>query len=225
MRTVVKIGGFAFQDEILDRLNKEYAKVANEIHSRGDQIAIVVGGGKKARYYIEAARRLGGKETLCDQIGILMSRINALVLISSIGVAASQIVPTTLKEAVNLYSIGKILVSGGLTPAQSTNAVAALIAEATMADMLIHLTDVDGVYNKDPKKHSDAEKMDQVSMAQLKQLVSPTGIQAGQYVLLDPTALGVIERSKLKVRIANGLDPQNIRRILEGEKIGTALKS
>ncbi len=224
MKLIIKIGGFLFKNENAEKLIIDYAEIANEIHSQGNNLAIIVGGGRHARAYIEAARRLGGTEDICDQIGILASRINALLFISSIGDAAAPVIPNSLQEAIKLYYTDKIIVTGGLTPAQSTNAVAALLAESLRANLLIHLTDVDGVYDKDPKKFSDAKKLDYISTDRLKELISPSGIQAGQFVLLDPTALGVIERSKLKVQIANGKDPQNIKRILKGEKIGTTIK-
>jgi uridylate kinase len=224
LKVVIKLGGFAFTGEMDEQLIGEYGKVLNEIHSRGHGVAVVTGGGRRARSYIEAARRLGGTETVCDQIGILVSKINALTLISSIGDAASPIVPNTLREAVYIFQAGKIAVSGGLSPAQSTNAVAALIAEAVKADVLIHLTDVEGVYDRDPKRFPDARKMDHVSIGELRSLISPTGIRAGGYTLMDPTALGVIERSKLRVRVASGLDPWNVKRIIQGEQVGTSIQ-
>lgn len=221
---MIKLGGFAFTSGMDERLIREYGKMLNDVHGRGHRLAVVTGGGRQARSYIEAARRLGGTEAVCDQIGILVSKINALTLISCVGDAASPTVPKTLWEAVYIFQSGRIAISGGLSPAQSTNAVAALIAEAVRADVLIHLTDVDGVYDKDPKRFPDAKKMDRISIGELRSLISPTGIQAGGYILMDPTALGVIERSKLKVRVASGLDPWNVERIIGGEDVGTSIQ-
>ncbi|MBS7626377.1 UMP kinase [Candidatus Bathyarchaeota archaeon] len=221
MKLVVKAGGYLFPSEIDTGDIRRFAAVMRQLRSRGHDIVIVTGGGFKARQYIEAVRRLGGDEAYCDEVGIRFARLNALLLISSLGDDAYPDVPETLQRLRAYHQHGKIVVLGGLQPGQSTNAVAALAAETVGADMLINATDVDGVYLKDPKKDPSARRLEEVSVKDLMRIVLDEKVEAGGYKLFDPIAIKIIERSKIPTWILNGRDPENILRVVEGGKVGT----
>lgn len=227
MRVVLKIGGSLIQDEKGDiRVEKvaEYAKVILKLRKDNIEIiSVILGGGKTARKYIEAARKLGAVEGLCDEIGIRAAQLNAQIMIGALNREAYPTVPETLQEVVDAATTGKIVVVGGLQPGQSTNAVAALIAERTKADILINATNVDGVYTKDPKKDPRAEKLDQVTIKEIQEIIGGKGFFAGKYELFDIVALKILERSKIPTWIINGEDPGNILRTIAGEKIGTQI--
>jgi len=109
---------------------------------------------------------------------------------------------------------------GGVQPGQSTNAAAAMAAEAMHAD-LVNATDVDGVYTADPRKDPTARKLDVVTPEELMRILAAEGTKAGEYALMDPVAIQVIRRSKIPVTIVDGRDPMNIDKALHGKRIGT----
>jgi len=182
---------------------------------------IVTGGGAVARHYIRAARDMDVPESLCDHLGILVSRLNARLLVDGMGEYAFPEVPTTIDELKHYFASGKIVAMGGMTPGHSTNAVAAIAAETIKADLLVNATDVDGVYTSDPSKDPNAKKLDEVTANQLIEILSRTDIKAGGYELMDPLALRIIQRSAIPTIIMNGRPPQNVLKALENQPIGT----
>ncbi len=225
MRVVLKLGGSLLYDSsgvvILDRI-KQYAEVLRELYSQNHGFVIVVGGGKPARVFISAARELGANEAQCDWLGIKLARNNAELLSAALGDIAYPRIAESLDDLEIAMTTGKIVLMGGLTPGQSTNAVAALAAEAFRADLLLNGTNVDGVYDKDPKER-DAKKLDKVSIKELREILAGGGTRAGEYKLFDPVAIRVVERSHIKTVIFNGQNPESLKRLVSGEELGTRI--
>ncbi|MFW9799253.1 MAG: UMP kinase [Candidatus Thorarchaeota archaeon] len=225
MRAVLKLGGSLLYDDkgqiLTDRV-RAYAKVVDSFVADGNSMVIVVGGGKPARTFIAAARELGANEAQCDWLGIKVARNNAELLGAALGDIAYPRIVETLDELETAICIGEVVLMGGLTPGQSTNAVAALAAETVQADMLFNATNVDGIYDRDPKE-SGAKKLDQVNVDELSKILSGTGTRAGEYKLFDPVAIRVVGRSRIPTVIFNGNDPENLLRLAKGEKIGSKI--
>jgi uridylate kinase len=220
LKAVVKLGGFAFPGREEKTLVEEYVRVFKELIVE-NHLVVVAGGGAIARTYIKAARDMGVSESLCDQIGILVSRLNARLLLDGLGEYAFPEVPVNVDELRHYFASGKIVVMGGLTPGHSTNAVAAIAAETIGAELFVNATDVDGVYTTDPEKDKLAQKLEQVTVKQLTEILSMTGVTAGAYDLMDPLALRIIARSNLPTIILDGRKPMNIVKALRNEKVGT----
>jgi uridylate kinase len=110
---------------------------------------------------------------------------------------------------------------GGLKPGMTTDSVAALIAERISADLLVKGTDQDGVYNKDPKKHRDAVKLDHLSFDDLTGVFSESKHKAGIHQIIDPEAVKILKRQHVRLVVVNGFKPENILAAVKGEKIGT----
>jgi uridylate kinase len=225
VKAVIKIGGFLFGERIDSDQVRAHAQILKGLHMEGQQIVVVAGGGETARKYISAARAQGANEAQCDQIGIHATRLNARLLISALGEDAFPEVPETIEELGRYFTAGRIVAMGGLQPAHSTDAVAAIAAEAINADVFIKATDAPGVCTRDPKKHPNAKKLDTISTRELLQLLSAESVAAGGYELIDPIALRVIERSRILAWIIPGDDPANVKRALRGETIGTKITS
>lgn len=221
MKAVIKLGGFAFADEAKP-LVEEYVKLFKELVGEY-HLVVVTGGGPLARKYIMTAREMDVPESLCDQLGILVSRLNARLLVHGLGEYAFPEIPENIDELKHYFASGKIVAMGGLQPAHSTNAVAAIAAETVDADLLVNATDVEGVFTADPSKDSKAKKLDEVSVTRLTEILSKVDMSAGAYDLMDPLALRIIQRSKIPTVIVDGRTPQNVARALRGEKIGTKL--
>ena len=220
MKAVVKLGGFAFSSEGQHPLVEEYVKLFKAMVGQ-HHLVVITGGGPIARYYIRAAREMHVPESLCDHLGILVSRLNARLLVDGLGEYAFPEVPTTIDELKRYFASGKIVVLGGLTPGHSTNAVAAIAAETIVADLFVNATDVDGVYTGDPSKDPRAKKLDEVTMDELSEILSKTGMGAGEYDLMDLLALRIIQRSRIPTVILNGRSPENVVKALQNERTGT----
>ncbi|NVM55018.1 MAG: UMP kinase [Candidatus Helarchaeota archaeon] len=227
MKLVIKIGGSLLLDkegQIRVALITQFAKNLELLLKEGHEIVVVVGGGIEARKYITAMRALGASEGFCDDIGIRVSRVNARLLISALKGLVYPIPPRTLEDALQAASIRRLVVLGGLQPGQSTNAVAAVVAELIGAKILINATDVDGIYTADPNKDPEAEKLDEITTAQFYKLIDkPDSNRAGQYELFDLLALKIVERSKIYTHFISGKNPENIIKVIKGEKIGTRI--
>ena len=221
MRAVVKLGGALFRREPNVAALKEMGKVLEGFVAKGNQLVLVAGGGENARTYISAARKLGAEESTCDLLGIQITRANAELLRLALGSIASSKIPTTLSDLPHCVGSGKTVVMGGLQPGQSTNAVAALAAEITRADILVNGTDVDGVYTEDPKKNSKAKLMRSVHVDKLLNWAMSGEVFAGRYELLDPLAIKIMQRARIPTRFVSLSDPSNIIAALQDKDIGT----
>jgi len=220
-KLVLKISGKLIDPSRPD-LFKKYVDVLRRIYEEGIKIAVITGGGVVARDYIKLCREISGNEGLCDMIGIEVSRLNALLLSFLLGDIAYRKVPESFKDLFDAWASDKIIILGGIQPGQSTSAVAAAVAEVLSADLLIYATVVEGVYNKDPREPG-AVLLKEVNTNDLRKILSSQSFYAGGYELIDHVAINIIERSRINTYIINGFDPENILRILRGEKIGTKI--
>jgi len=220
LRIVLKLTGKVFEHKYSELL-QSLASLIIDI-SKKHELAVVIGGGPIARSYIRMARSLNLSEAWCDIIAIEVTRINAKMFIALLNGYAYNEVPRNINEFLEAWSSGKIVVLGGLQPGQSTSAVAALIAEIIKADLLIYATDVDGIYDKDPKKYPDAKKKDIITLNELRKVLSQR-VEAGTYELIDPLAMIIIGRSKIKTIVLSAFKPEAIEKAIIGEKVGTEI--
>lgn len=219
-RVVIKLSGSVFGMDNVKTI-KEYATFLAKI-SKTCQPVIVAGGGKIARHYIGHARSSGADESSLDELGIEISRLNAKLLIYALKTKAYPHPPTTLQEVRHAVDSGLIVVAGGLHPGQSTNGTAALIAEKIQASVFLNATDVDGVYDKDPKKYANAKRFKKLEIRDLRKMLIHGDSVAGSYDLMDIVALKIIERSKIKTKIFMA-DPANLEKAIKGRPVGTEI--
>ena len=221
MKIVVTIGGSIIIKDHDFKKFRDYAEVLRNLKEEND-VFVVVGGGKTARDYIDIARSLEVSEAMCDDVGIEVTRLNAKLLIAALGPDAYPEVPHNFREALKFSDSNKIIVMGGTEPAHSTDAVGSILAEFVEADLLINATSVDGLYNKDPNKYSDAVMFKEVKPSKMMELMSSNEVKAGTYEFFDMTAIQIIKRSSIKTVIVNGENAQNILNAIEGN-IGTTI--
>ena len=160
------------------------------------------------------ARDLGIDEGTSDEIGILVTRLNANLLIAALGDAAYPKVAESHAEAKKFAESNKIVIMGGITPGQTTDAVAAVLAERVGASVFINVTSVDGIYSADPKKDKKAKRYETLTPKQLLKIVGGTGLTAGSNTVLDIIAARVVERSHIPLVVLDGRDPENLSRAI-----------
>ncbi len=223
MRVVLRIGGSVVASPVNTDLMSEYAEVVRTLKEQGHEIAVVVGGGSLAREFIAIAKKLGLDEQAQDEIAISVSRLFAQLFLKKLGALSGRKVALTLDDAAECLCEGKIVVMGGLKPGITTDAVAALVAERVKADLLVKGTDQDGVYDKDPRKHVDAVKLDHLSFDELPNVFSENKHKAGMHQIIDPEAVKVLKRERMKLVVVNGFKPGNILAAVKGESVGTVI--
>lgn len=217
---MIKLSGRVFGDDAADEL-KKYAHMLLDISGKVQPV-VVAGGGKVARHYIGIARSFGSDEASLDIMGIGVSRLNARLLIAALGDYAYPTVPVDLEQVGKAVADGKIVVTGGLHPGQSTNATAALIAEKVRAKIFLNATDVGGIYDSDPNKNKSAKMFKEITVKKCLELLGSENSAAGAYDLMDIVALKVIERSKIPTVVLKS-DPATIKGAIASKPIGTRI--
>jgi len=223
MRLVLRIGGSVVASPINENLVGKYVELLISLRKQGHEVAAVVGGGKLAREFITVARGLGLNMHSQDELAISASRLFAQLFTKKLGKSGCGKVALNLEEAAECLKKGKIIVMGGLKPGITTDAVAALVAEHINADLLVKGTDQDGVYDKDPRKHKDALKLDHLFLDDLCKVLELNKHEAGLHQVIDPVAIKILKRRRMKVVVVNGFNPENIRAAVNGDKVGTVI--
>ncbi|RLM53308.1 UMP kinase [Halobellus sp. Atlit-31R] len=222
MRVVVSIGGSVLAPDLDARRVEGHAAVVETLAAEGCDVGAVVGGGGVARDYIGAARELGANEVQLDQIGIDVTRINARLLIAALGPRVDPKVARDYEEAGDAIRRGDVSVMGGVMPGQTTDAVAAALAEYVGADLLVYATSVDGVYSADPGTDDSAEKYEHLTGSELVDVIAPMSRDAGASAPVDLLAAKLIERAEMRTIVLDGTDPSRIEdAVLRGEHSGT----
>jgi len=232
MATVIAaVGGSLLRPEIEQRHAwlEGLVSVIRDRVSMNDRIGLVVGGGAPAREGIELARPLIDNESHLDKIGIAATRMNATILreaLSDAGVSVSGTIPTRVDEAVLLLEERPVVVMGGTTPGHTTDAVAIRFAIASGAEKCIIATNVSKVFGEDPRSNPDAEPHDNLTHAQLQEIVGPAEhSRAGPSQVVDPVGVSEAKEAGLVLNILDGRDVGLIRAAIVGEEFeGTLVK-
>jgi uridylate kinase len=219
---VISIGGSVIlADDIGITYFEELASLLKKM-CKQYKIYIIVGGGKTARTYIKLGRELDLDEKKLDQIGIGITRTNARLLTNIVDISNEDI-PISTDEAKKIDK--PIIIMGGTTPGHSTDMVGAELAEKTNATKYIIATNVDGVYDKDPNKFSDAKQLREISIDELIQKYGTNWEVAGKNVVIDGPSLEIIQRAKIPTFVLNGKKLDQLEKAMTDQRFnGTILK-
>ncbi|MCU0226633.1 MAG: UMP kinase [Bryobacterales bacterium] len=231
-RILLKLSGEALAANQQFGLNPErVAELASEVKdvwAAGVDIGMVVGGGNFFRGVAAAARNMD--RVTADHMGMLATVINALAMQDAL---EKQDVPVRVMTAIHLQQVAEpyirrralrhlekrrvtIFAGGTSNPYFSTDTAAALRALEIQADVVIKATGVDGVYDKDPRKHPDAVRFTTVSYQDV--LARALGV-------MDASAVAMCRDNQLPIIVFNLAERGNIRRVVEGEAVGTIIGS
>lgn len=222
MKIVIDIGGSILASPRPDlEYIKNFAEFLVELSAK-NEVFVVVGGGEVARKYILVAKKLGAGNEYCDEIGILATKLNAMLLLASLKklAKANKKIPESIEE---VPCNQKIFIMGGTKPGQTTDAVAAGIARKCKADLLVIATNVDGIYEEDPKKNPLAKRFEKLSFSELLEFVKNYEHEPGFSGVIDKTAAKIIAKDKIKTVVVNGKKIENIRKAIEEQKGGTLI--
>jgi len=225
-RIVVSLGGsILIPDEGDLAYFKKLSALMRTLANRYELI-LVCGGGRVARYYISTGRELGASRDQLDDLGIAVTRLNANLLRLALGDVAMPEVPKSIQEATLGATEGKVLVMGGTVPGHTTDAVAAMVAEAVGAVRIVNGTSVDAAYTADPKKHKDASRLSEITHQQLYDLVNKGLHSAGPSDVFDRLGAEIAMRARIPVYIVDGRDLVDLEAAIKGEKVkGTVVRN
>jgi uridylate kinase len=223
MRIVVRIGGSVVANPINTQLLAKYAEIIVLLKQQGHEVVVVVGGGALARQFIGFAKELELNMEAQDEVAISCSRLFAQLFLKKLGKYGGNKVSITLEEAAENLAMGSIVVMGGLKPGITTDTVATLVAEKITADMLLKGSDQQGIYNKDPRKHADAVKLDHLSFEELSAVFEQNEHKAGIHQIIDPEAVKILKSNRIKTVVVSGFDPKNMLAAIQGEDVGTII--
>jgi len=223
MEVVISLGGSLVNtDEGVDR---EFLEKIKEILSGMDyRFGIVTGGGFKAREYAKKVREKGGNEFEADEAAIKATKENAAEVIKALGDIANQKVLETFDEARKAKE--KVIVMGGLLPGITTDTDSVLLAECLNSKRLVNISNVDAIYDSDPKKNENAKKFSEMGYNELIDLaVESDKRKAGTHFVFDLLACKLIARSKIETHFVTGKDLEDVKNAIEGKKHkGTVVK-
>ncbi|MDI9576730.1 MAG: UMP kinase [Thermoproteota archaeon] len=223
MRIVIRIGGSVVASPINTELLGKYAEIIKTIKNDGYEVAVVLGGGALAREFIGIAKNLELDVNAQDEVAISCSRLFAQLFLKKLGADGCSRVATSLDDAEHCLSQGGVVVMGGLRPGITTDTVATLLAERIHAELLLKGTDQNGIYNKDPKKHPDAVKLDRLTFEELTNVFEQNEHKAGIHQIIDPEAVKVLKRNRVKTIVVSGFKPENMLAAIKGKNIGTII--
>jgi uridylate kinase len=232
-RALLKISGEAFAGTgagggidfgVIDRITDELKAVA----ATRVQLGLVVGGGNILRG--TTASREGMDRVSADYMGMLATVINGLALQDALekrkvytrvmsAISMSQVAePYIRRRADRHLEKGRVVIfaAGTGNPYFSTDTAAALRAAEIQADVILKATKVDGIYDKDPKKHKSAKRFSELTYMDVLQR---------ELKFMDATAVSLCMDNRIPIVVFSVSTPGNIVRVVSGESIGTHLRA
>ena len=190
---------------------------------QGLSFYIITGGGRTARNYQEAAYAVRGdlpRDDL-DWLGVHSTRMNAhLIRTLFREEAQAKIVKNPTRR---IHPRGSIVVGAGWKPGWSTDYCAVLAAKKIGAKKMVNLSNIDYVYDKDPRKFEDAQKIEQISWKDFRELI-PKEWDPGLSSPFDPVAAREAQSAGLEVAVLNGNKMEEFDNYLSGSQFkGTVI--
>ena len=212
--------GYGIQPSVLDSLSSEIA----EVMGMDVEVAIVIGGGNIFRGL--AASASGMERASADYMGMLATMLNALALQNSL---EAKKISTRVLSAIEMRQLAEsyirrrairhlekkrvvIFAAGTGNPYFTTDTAAALRAMEIGADVIMKGTKVDGIYDADPITHPNAKRFSELPFL---------SVLNKSLKVMDATAITLCMDNNLPVIVFNLTEPGNVRRVVEGEAIGT----
>ncbi len=186
---------------------------------KGNKVILVCGGGGTSKFYNNAANKVTNNKISnndLDWLGIAATKINAeLIRVVFAKYAYEKVIYEPIKK---IKTNKKIIVASGWKPGFSTDYDAVALAINFKADIVVNLTNVDYVYNKDPKKYKDAKKFKYLTWNQYISIVGEKWTPR-MHAPFDPIASKLAKEKGIIVRIINGKKFLNIKKLLLGKEV------
>jgi uridylate kinase len=216
MHYIISLGGSLIVPDKVDvDFLKQFRKIILRASKNGNRFLIVTGGGQTVRSYQQAARKaVKASADDLDWIGVVGDALNAELMRAVFGKLAYphmlhiRKIPRSLRHPV-------VVASGGDRPGGSSDTTAVAFGRKFGAKIIVNLTDVDYVYDRDPRKFKNAKPIEKMTWRELRTKFKSR--KPGQHLPFDPTAAKLAEKAGISVLIMNGRKLANFERFLANE--------
>ncbi|MBI3623306.1 UMP kinase [Candidatus Pacearchaeota archaeon] len=211
---VLSLGGsLIIPEEVNINFLKKFKEVL-EKNSNKYKFVVVCGGGSVARKYIDGLKAAGKSTMFQAMAGISTTRMNARFMTYLFGKDANEGIPHDMKHVASLLAKNDIIFCGALryAPNETSDGTAAKLAAYFMCPF-INLTNVQGLYNKNPAKFKDVKFIPKISWKKFHEMANKTKFQPGQHFVLDQSASKIIREKKITTYIL-GQDMKQLDNLL-----------
>lgn len=219
---IVSVGGSVIVPDAIDTsFLKELKRFVEEHIKKGYKFVIVCGGGKTSRNYQKALQKVS-KTSAIDQdwLGISATILNAQLVRAVFSSYADALISTDPSKA---KLSKKVLVASGWKPGRSSDFVAVTIAKKLKAEKVVNLSNVNYVYDKDPRKFKNAKPIGEISWKEFRKII-PKKWDPGLSSPFDPVASKMAAKDKIEVAVINGKNLKEFKDYLANKKfVGTKI--
>lgn len=211
---VLSLGGsLIIPDDVNTGFLQKFKKVILK-NTKNHKFLIVCGGGSIARKYISALRKAGLGAEFQSFSGISATRMNARFMNYFFGIDPEQGIPHTTKTLEQYSAKRDVIFLGALEykPKQTSDSTAAEVARH-FNTIFINLTNVPGLYNKNPLEHKNAKFIPRIGWKAFNKMANSLGFKPGQHFVLDQTASDIIMKSRIPTYIL-GKDLKQLEAVL-----------
>ncbi|MEK7617791.1 MAG: UMP kinase [Patescibacteria group bacterium] len=214
---VISLGGsLIVPDEIDVQFLNNFKKLIESQTKKDNRFILITGGGKTCRKYQAALSQITKVDnTTLDWLGIYSTRFNAQLVRLMFGKLAHRALAENPAKKIDFKA--KVLIAAGWEPGSSTDLDAVELAKTYGAKTVINLSNIDYLYNKDPRKFKNAARIEIISWDGLLKITGRKWVP-GRNVPFDPVAAKFAQKNNLEVIIANGKNLKNLENILESKK-------
>lgn len=223
---VISVGGsLIVPDQIDITFLKKFKAFILKYTAQGARFVIITGGGKTARRYQEAARKVSNLEADdLDWLGLHATRLNGHLLRTIFRDIAHPVIVTNPDEVLDVPASATLIIAAGYRPGASTDLRAVQIAMHLGATRLINLSNIDHAYDKDPKKYKNAQPIKATDWTSFRALL-PDHWDPGLSSPFDPIAAREAHTAGIEVAIINGTRLGEVRKYLDGKRfVGTLVR-
>ena len=224
---VIKLGGSlivpngGIDTQYITRFN---TFIRRQVEEKNLRFFIFIGGGRLARHYRDAGVEVIGHELTNDDLdwlGVHATRLNAHLFRTIFRDLAH---PVIIKDYSYIQKPDKpIIIAAGWKPGWSTDYVAVILAQDYNIKSIIKMSNTDHVYDKDPRKYSDAKPFETISWKDYRAMVGDEW-SPGSSSPFDPVAAKLASENEFKVLYLHGANLENLERAIDGEKfVGTVI--
>jgi uridylate kinase len=216
---IISLGGSLIVPEEVDvEFLKKFRQLIIKHIKKGKMFVIIAGGGKTARKYINAAGQITKltSEDL-DWMGIHSTRLNAQLIKIIFKEYAKINIIKNPTDKLKISRKERVIVASGWKPGCSTDYDAILLAKNLGVKKMINLSNIDYVYDRDPRKFKDAKFIKEINWKDFRKIVGDRW-DPGLNAPFDPIASKEAQKLNMQVIITNGKDLANLDKILSGKK-------
>ena len=215
---VISLGGSVIVPDKVDYIFLRKFRSIIKRYSRREKVVMVTGGGGTFRKYLKSLEKVKLDELTIGLVGIATTKLNARVVAGFFNKKGN--IPNSINEIRQALKKSNIVICGalGFRTGTTTDGNAAEIAKYFKARAILNITNVNGLYDSDPRKHKSARLIPRIGFNEFYMIARKVKYKAGQHFVLDQKAAGIIRKHRINTVILNGHNLNNLENFLSDKK-------